>query len=442
MGLYMLLAELHERVLENLPSTRDLGRAACVCRAWRAGDSPVERVLRRRIKARGGAASYALPPVAAGSMAPLTHRLCLLDSISAAQAVSGVMSVSMGKGSTASAAVNVDGHLCVWGELSSAARNAEPIFSYQTPTVVQTDRVKCVSCGGLHILALTDAGEVLSFGQGNYGQLGHGDQLDQRDPKVVEALRGKHVNAIAAGNLHSLVLTREGLVYSFGRGKFGRLGHGNHDDLCEPKVIEALCGRHVTAIVAGHNASMALTAKGAVISFGSGPHGMIGQDLPMSRLVPSAIETLGNRHVLAIAMGREHTIVLTDEGDVLSFGYGGFGALGHGDSENQLTPKVVEALRGRRVVAISAGVQQSLVLTDNGAVLSCGSRCTSVHRQCQYEPKVVEALRDVHVMSGYTRYETWHVGTRTMVLTDEGLVLSLDDGKKDTTLWTLARLRW
>ena len=76
-------------------------------------------------------------------------------------------------------------------------------FSYKTPTVVPTDRVKSVSCGGLHILALTDAGEVLSFGQGNYGQLGHGDQLDQREPKVVEALRGKHVNAIAAGNLHS-----------------------------------------------------------------------------------------------------------------------------------------------------------------------------------------------------------------------------------------------
>ena len=71
MGLYRLLAELHERVLENLSSTRDLGRAACVCRAWRAGDSPVERVLRRRIKARGGAVSAALPPVAVGSLTRL-----------------------------------------------------------------------------------------------------------------------------------------------------------------------------------------------------------------------------------------------------------------------------------------------------------------------------------------------------------------------------------
>ncbi len=129
MGLYRLLAELQERVLEHLSSTRDLGRAACVCRAWRAGDSPVERVLRRRIKARGGAASYALPPVAESSVKPMTHRLCLLDSISAAQAVSGVMSM----GSTASAAVDVDGHLCVWGELSSAAHNTESRSSATRP---------------------------------------------------------------------------------------------------------------------------------------------------------------------------------------------------------------------------------------------------------------------------------------------------------------------
>ena len=55
--------------------------------------------------------------------------------------------------------------------------------------------------------------------------------------------------------------------------------------------------------------------------------------------------------------------------------------------------------------------------------------------------KVVEALRDMHVVSGYTRFESWRVGMRIMALTDEGVVLSLEDGKRDTTLWTLARLR-
>ena len=56
--------------------------------------------------------------------------------------------------------------------------------------------------------------------------------------------------------------------------------------------------------------------------------------------------------------------------------------------------------------------------------------------------KVVEALRDMHVVSGYTRFESWRVGMRIMALTDEGVVLSLEEGEKDTTLLTLARSRW
>ena len=93
-----------ELILEHLSSTRDLGRAGCVCRAWRAGDSPVERVLRQRVKARGGAVCAALPPVAE-QRPPMTHRLCLLELIGEAQAASGVMSLA----DRASAAVETRG---------------------------------------------------------------------------------------------------------------------------------------------------------------------------------------------------------------------------------------------------------------------------------------------------------------------------------------------
>ena len=43
------------------------------------------------------------------------------------------------------------------------------------------------------------------------------------------------------------------------------------------------------------------------------------------------------------------------------------------DQEYQLEPKVIEALRGVRVVAIAAGSRHSMVLTDEGEVLSFGS---------------------------------------------------------------------
>ena len=77
-------------------------------------------------------------------------------------------------------------------------------------------------------------------------------------------------------------------------------------------------------------------------------------------------------------------------------------------------------------------VSKSLVLTIDGAVLSFGCRGAGF-RDCQYEPTVVEALRDVRVA-------TIVVGVCIMALTDEGVVLSLKNGVKNTTLWTLARL--
>ena len=95
-------------------------------------------------------------------------------------------------------------------------------------------------------MALTDEGTVLSFGTskdfsgGVAGQLGHGDVKVQLEPKEIEALREMRVVAIATCHWHSVVVTDEGAVLSFGHGDQGQLGHGNPEDLNEPKVIEAL----------------------------------------------------------------------------------------------------------------------------------------------------------------------------------------------------------
>ncbi len=214
--------ELIDRVFKRISSVRDLGRAGCVCRAWRAGDSPVARVLRQRIEAHGGAVTAALPPVAAGSMTPMIHRLCLLDSIGAAEAVSGVMSLRR----AASATVDAHGNLLVWGKLRLSLGDPlenelfeqEPMFDFSSPTVVQTARIERVSVGLHHVLVLTEAGEVLSFGEGGFGQLGHGDREEQRVSKAIEALRGTRVVAIAVGTYHSMALTDGGEVLSFGNG--------------------------------------------------------------------------------------------------------------------------------------------------------------------------------------------------------------------------------
>lgn len=69
--------------------------------------------------------------------------------------------------------------------------------------------------------------EVWSWGRGQEGQLGHGDYLPRLQPLCIKSLSKKEVVKIEAGANHSLALTAQCQVYSWGSDKFGQLGHMN-----------------------------------------------------------------------------------------------------------------------------------------------------------------------------------------------------------------------
>lgn len=56
-------------------------------------------------------------------------------------------------------------------------------------------------------------------------------------PRIIEALRGKEIADIACGGAHSAAITVHGEVYTWGKGRYGRLGHGDSDDQLKPKLV-------------------------------------------------------------------------------------------------------------------------------------------------------------------------------------------------------------
>ena len=422
LGINSLPDDLLARVFTHLSSVREFRRVNGVCRAWRAGGSPLERALRLHIAARGDAVTEV-------SAASTTRQICWLELFRAACASSGLVSASR----TVSAAVDAQGRLLVWGTASKQRGGA--VFRFRAPTLVTTPlgaRVERVAVGYDHVLALTDTGDVLAFGDHTSGQLGYySPHIAARQPAVIERLRGVRVVSIAAGFRHSMVLTDEGVVYSFGAGHHGQLGLGDEQSRYGPKVIKALRDVRVVAIAAGRTHSLALTDEGTVLSFGYGGAGELGQGFQHEQSrKPMVIEALRGTRVVAIAAGTHYSMVLTDEGVVLSFGWGSHGQLGHGDLANQTRPKVIEKLRGERVVAIAAGEAHSMVLTDGGAVLSfgrCGMGGELGHgdQEDQLEPKAIEALRGVCVAAIAAG------GIHSLVLTEEGTVLSFGGDDQD-----------
>ncbi|KAM4711014.1 alsin isoform 2-T2 [Anableps anableps] len=67
--------------------------------------------------------------------------------------------------------------------------------------------------------------EVWSWGHGEHGELGHGDNLARLQPLCIKSLNKKEVIRVAAGAHHSIALTAQSQVYSWGSNLSGQLGH-------------------------------------------------------------------------------------------------------------------------------------------------------------------------------------------------------------------------
>ena len=61
-----------------------------------------------------------------------------------------------------------------------------------------------IECGAQFSLALSKNGLVWTWGKGDYFRLGHGCDQHVRKPTVVESLRGKKIVHVAVGALHCL----------------------------------------------------------------------------------------------------------------------------------------------------------------------------------------------------------------------------------------------
>ena len=97
-----------------------------------------------------------------------------------------------------------------------------------------------ICCGGQHAAILTAFGEVYTWGRGGFGRLGHGDTQTLSDPKFVSALEGIECCQVACGFAYTAVVTTEGALYTWGAGENGRLGLGDVEDRHVPSHVEDL----------------------------------------------------------------------------------------------------------------------------------------------------------------------------------------------------------
>ncbi|XP_078218872.1 X-linked retinitis pigmentosa GTPase regulator isoform X7 [Callithrix jacchus] len=184
-------------------------------------------------------------------------------------------------GSNTSAALTEDGRLFMWGDNSEGQIGLPNILNACVPHQVTIGKpVSWISCGYYHSAFVTTDGELYIFGESENGKLGLPNELlsNHRIPQLVPEIPEKVIQ-VACGGEHSVVLT-EDAVYTFGLGQFGQLGLGTLlFETSEPKVVENIGNKTISYISCGENHAALLTDNGLMYTFGDGRHGKLGLGL-------------------------------------------------------------------------------------------------------------------------------------------------------------------
>ncbi|WP_158502071.1 MopE-related protein [Vitiosangium sp. GDMCC 1.1324] len=231
--------------------------------------------------------------------------------------------------------------------------------SAKQQALVAVNVPETVVAGAYHSLALRRTGQVMGWGQNQYGQLGlgSGGASVVATPTLVAGLPA--VKAVAAGIGHSLALDLDGQVWAWGQNASGQMGMGSAGGtVTVPTQVAGLTG--IQSIAAGGNYSLALDAAGQVWAWGQNTAGQVGTGAS-SALVPSPVRVAGLPTIRAIAAGLNHVLALDTDGGVWAWGQNTFGQAGTGaTSAAVLVPTRVASLP--RAKAIAAGAGHSLVI--------------------------------------------------------------------------------
>ncbi|KAH9668667.1 Ultraviolet-B receptor UVR8 [Citrus sinensis] len=260
--------------------------------------------------------------------------------------------------------------VCSWGRGEDGQLghgDAEDRLSPTQLSALDGHEIVSVTCGADHTTAYSESCmQVYSWGWGDFGRLGHGNSSDLFTPLPIKALHSLRVKQIACGDSHCLAVTVEGEVQSWGRNQNGQLGLGTTEDSLVPQKLQAFEGVSIKMVAAGAEHSVAVAEDGELYGWGWGRYGNLGLGDRNDRLIPEKVATVdisgGWRHTMAltsdgklygwgwnkkvvqISCGWRHTLAVTERQNVFSWGRGTNGQLGHGESSDRNSPKIIEPL--------------------------------------------------------------------------------------------------
>jgi len=280
------------------------------------------------------------------------------------------------------------------------------------PTVVYKRFLK-IACGYHHNAGVDEYGRVYTWGRSEFGQLGQGEVINSSIPTLIALpLRNIRVNEVCWGWQHTIAVTENGFLFSWGLNINGQLGLGDYADRDKPTLVNSLINTRVIKIAAGHSHSAMIDENNQLYTWGANPDARLCRRTSYYRLShrpkninkPALWQALVDRKIVDVALGADHSLFLGADGRVFASGNGERGQLGDPCHNWNTYPEpyvehILFSTSFNRAVKIGAGDGFSVVLNEIGEVYSFGmgnyGRLGHYHGVSMSKPSMIDLVSDL-----------------------------------------------
>ena len=245
--------------------------------------------------------------------------------------------------------------------------------------------IRQISQGGFFICILSINGDIYSSGSNSFGQLGIGKNINET--KIFKKINISNCNYICCGYSYTLAKTMDNNMYSWGAGGNGRLGQGHNKDIYYPTKLP-YDFKPILNFCAGSIHTICLTSNGNIYSWGQKYY--TGHNNKEDVLLPRKLIINNNDSIkiyrIGVGIGGYHTIAITEYNEIYSWGHNRVGQLGispeknimKNDTDSGLTviplpTKINQNLdKYLNILQIACGWGHTIILYENGSVWTCG----------------------------------------------------------------------
>ena len=298
-----------------------------------------------------------------------------------AEAPAGVNFVHVSAGYGFSVALGSDGSLYTWGDnsrgqLGRAVTSSKPANrpnKVESPAGVTFTQA---SAGGSHVVAVGSDDNLYTWGDNSAGRLGRDtSSIPANKPGKADTPADVTFSSVSAGWCHTVALDTQGNAYTWGGNTHGELGRSTTSTPADkPGKADTPAGIIFTHASAGRSHSVAVSDDGSIYTWGNADNGQLGRDTsstPANK--PGKANIPADLAFTQASAGDEHSIALGSDGNLYTWGDNANGQLGRDTSKTPADmPGKTDTPAGITFTQASAGAWHSLALGSDGNLYSWG----------------------------------------------------------------------